>query len=187
MKRASPIFKLKKNFKNLDNEDYAHNMKIYFGCLNSVKSISLADFSYILTCLNAANDTSTSEHHSTENQITEETPEFGRHNLQIGEHIAGVWSDDTDASGQTLTWHIGVVEQVNNDGATVAYLVQTKNSSKSNWMFPESATTHFTPYEQIISAKLSVRYSCATIIRCQITSSVVSKINDSFESYMKTV
>ena len=47
MKRSSAVFHLKKNYKNLDGEDNAHNFKIYFTCVTSLNQI--ADFSYILT------------------------------------------------------------------------------------------------------------------------------------------
>jgi len=54
MKRSSAVFRLKKNYKKLDSEDYAHNLRVYFGCVNSVNTVTLSDFSYILTGLNAA-------------------------------------------------------------------------------------------------------------------------------------
>ena len=139
----------------------------YFGCLTSVKTISLADLSYILTGLNAASTTTvilTSalnlEQPDLKQPASQQLSEFGQHNLQQGVHIAGVWPDDSDATVCTLTWNIGVVENVTDDGATVAYLVQAKNNNKSNWMFPESASTHLTPFDQIIANELPVRYSC---------------------------
>ena len=55
MKRTSIIFRLKKNAKNLDSEEYAHNLKTYFGCANSVQSLTLADLSLVLTGLSSAN------------------------------------------------------------------------------------------------------------------------------------
>jgi hypothetical protein len=84
--------------------------------LTSVKTISLADLSYILTGLNAASTTtviSTSalnlEQPDLEQPASQQLSEFGQHNLQQGVHISDVWSDDSDAAGRTLTWHIGVV------------------------------------------------------------------------------
>ena len=74
--------------------------------------------------------------------------------------MAGVWSDDSDPTGQTLTWDIGVVESVNDNNALVTYLVQTKNNSRQNWMFPESASTHSTTCDQIIATDFPVQYSC---------------------------
>ena len=50
----------------------------------------------------------------------------------------------------------------------VSYLVQTNCNNKANWMYPESAATFYTPYDQIIANNLSVEYSCVTIIRCRI-------------------
>ena len=99
MKRSSSIFKLKKNYKNLENDDYAHNLKMYFGCLNSVKTITLEDFSYILTGLNAANSTVNTAAPSvsnSDNSIPVEVLPSGAYNLHQGFHVAGVWSDDSD-------------------------------------------------------------------------------------------
>ena len=113
MKRSSPLFRLKKNYKKLDSEDYAHSLKIYSGCVHSVKTITLSDLSYILTGLNAACSTAA----PAQNKFTE--PEQKRA-IQTGEHIAGVWADENDATGRTLTWHKGVVEDVD-CGAKVSY------------------------------------------------------------------
>ena len=52
-------------------------------------------------------------------------------------------------------------------------------------MYPESAATFFTPYNQIIAYHVSVKYSCATIIRCTIDADTVSELNKLFEEYMK--
>ena len=71
-------------------------------------------------------------------------------------------------TGHKLTWHIGVIESVNENGANVAYLVQSNAKNKANWIFPESATTFQTPKEQIIANDICVEYGCATIIRCKV-------------------
>ena len=44
MKTSSAVFRLKKDYKNLDSEDYAHNLRVYFGCFNAVNTVSLSDF-----------------------------------------------------------------------------------------------------------------------------------------------
>ena len=118
----------------------------------------------------------------TQNELTE--PEQQKNTVQTGEHIAGVWADENDATGRTLTWHIGVVEAVDDDGATVSYLVQTNCNNKANWMYPESAATFYTPYDQIIANNLSVEYSCVTIIRCRINQSTITQMKNLFREYM---
>ena len=82
MKRSSAVFRLKKNYKKLDSEDYAHNLRVYFGCVNSVNTVTLSDFSYILTGLNAACSTAA----PTQNELTE--PEQQKNTVQTREHIA---------------------------------------------------------------------------------------------------
>ena len=78
-----------------------------------------------------------------------------------------------------------MVESVTDNNAIVAYLMQTKNNSKRNWMFPESASTHSTPTDQIIATDFPVQYSCATIIRCQLSLSTTTLLNELFANYMR--
>ena len=66
-----------------------------------------------------------------------------------------MWSDENDATGHTLTWHIRVVEAID-DGGEVSYLVQTNSNDKAHWMYPESGATFYTPYDQIIVENESV-------------------------------
>ena len=107
--------------------------------------------------------------------------------LETGAHIAGVWSDEADPTGRTLTWYIGVVEAVEKGGAMVSYMVQTNCNNKSNWMYPETSATYYTPRDQIIAMGLSVEYSCATIIRCRINAKTVCKLDELFSGYVKSV
>ena len=51
-------------------------------------------------------------------------------------------------------------------------------------MFPESAATLYTPYDQIIANNLSVEYSCVTIIRCRINQSTITQMKNLFREYM---
>lgn len=52
MKRSSAVFHLKKKpkkYENLESEDYAHKIKMYFRCVTYLNQTILEDFSYILT------------------------------------------------------------------------------------------------------------------------------------------
>ena len=69
----------------------------------------------------------------------------------------------------------------------VSYLIQTNTNSKSNWMYPETAATFYTPNDQIIMNSLKVEYSCVTIIRCKIDESLIKDLNCLFEEYMKKI
>ncbi len=85
MKRSSAVFCLKHNNEKLDSEDYAHNLRVYFGCVHSLSTITLSYLSYILTGLNAASST------AAPSQSIAMTPEQQKKPVQTGEHIAGVW------------------------------------------------------------------------------------------------
>ena len=191
MKKTSSVFRLKNQHKTLDSEDYVHNLRLYFGCVHSVKRISLSDLSYILTGLNAAmNSSSSDEIRSTTNICIENqtsSSESFSEKFKSGSHIAAVWSDEQDPTGQTLTWYIGVIEDLTDTGANVSYLLQTNTNTKSNWMYPETSSTLFTPFDQMIASDLSVEYSCATIIRCRVSSKSVSDIEKTFKEYINRI
>lgn len=176
MKRSSDVFRLKKDHITLDSEDYAHNLKVYFGCIHSINTISLESFSAILTGLNAARNNNIS------NISTEPKKALLTLTLQTGEHVAGVWSDDNGPSGQTLTWHIGVIELVDSEKVSVSYL-QASSKDRCHWVYPETAATLCTPLDQIIATGLSVEYSCATIIRCKITKETVTELDNLLTAY----
>ena len=40
MNRSSAVFRMKKNYKRLDAEDYAHNLRLYFGWINFLNTIT---------------------------------------------------------------------------------------------------------------------------------------------------
>ena len=199
IKKSSAIFRLKQNYKLLEAEDYAHNLKLYFGCISSVKTISLKDFSYILTGLNAASTETLKAKVKkskgnkpkpkkvSEEEVLDECERDGNINLQPGSHVAAVWADDFDAAGKKLTWHIGVVESLNVDSVKVSYLMQSSSKSKSTWIFPETASTFITPVDQIISSDINIEYSCATIIRSRISVETINMLDNLLKEYVENL
>lgn len=184
MKRSSALFRLKKNYANLSCEDYAHNLRLYFGCVNSISTITRDDFSYILTGLNAALNTD----NDSPEVLLQPYQESQNHTLKIGSHIAAVWSNEADSTGKTLTWYLGSVQSVSESGAMVSYMIQTNQNDKIHWMYPETSSTHinyYTPFEQILENDLPVKYSCVTIIRCQIKPETIIHLNQKLEEYVK--
>ena len=110
-----------------------HLCKIYFGCVAPLNQRTLEDFSYVLTELNAAC------HLALLSQSHSNKDEQQVHVLNPDEHITSVWADDCDA---TLTWHIGVVESVDNERAIVSKLIQKYIKRKANWMHPKLHFIH---------------------------------------------
>ena len=183
----------------LEAEVYAHNLRLYFGCISSVKTISLKDFSYILTGLNAASTETLKAKVKkskgnkpkpkkvSEEEVLDECERDGNINLQPGSHVAAVWADDFDAAGKKLTWHIGVVESLNVDSVKVSYLMQSSSKSKSTWIFPETASTFITPVDQIISSDINIEYSCATIIRSRISVETINMLDNLLKEYVENL
>ena len=70
--------------------------------------------------------------------------------FSVGHHVACVWEDDKTFNHE-LSWFIGVVERVTEDGAYVSYMSQMVHDSMIKWKFPETARVHYTPLEQTIA------------------------------------
>ena len=56
------------------------------------------------------------------------------------EHIAYVWAEDV---GDSLNWHLGVIDKYDDNELYVSYTKKTDNKGK-NWLFPEEAEIHLT-------------------------------------------
>jgi len=103
IKRTSSLFKLKKCGKNLASEDYSHNLKLYFGCVNSsTTTLSLADLSMVLTGLNAA----VGSNERVQTSSITQTSKNEEQQIKAGTHCAAVWMDDDTSQ---LNWFIGII------------------------------------------------------------------------------
>ena len=81
------------------------------------------------------NSSSSGETRSTINLLIENqtsSSESFSEKFKTGSHIPAVWSDEQYPTGQTLTWFIGVIENLTDTGTNVSYLLQTNTKTKSN-------------------------------------------------------
>ena len=103
----------------MDSEEYAHNLKTYFGCANSVHTLTLADLSFGLTGISSANQLESVEA-SVSPSVTDEEKS---HNMPFseGHHVACVWEDDRFFS-HDLKWYISVVERITDGGANMCHI-----------------------------------------------------------------
>ena len=97
--------------------------------------------------------------------------------LNLGEHIACVWYDDTLNKNH---WYLGVVDQVDDTGLYVSFMKKTDQIGY-HWLFPEEAEICLTEKSQVIARSLTVEYRCTTTIRCIISKSTFDVIQNSFE------
>ena len=107
------IFRLKKNGKMLDSEDYIHNLKVYFGCINAISTITMADLSCVLNALNTATSRNINTPVLPAPRSTSSL--LHSHGLQVlsaGSHIAAVWEDENDPTGLKLILYIGELRHV---------------------------------------------------------------------------
>ena len=114
LKRSNNIFRLKKNGKMLDSEYYIHNLKVYFGYINAVSTITLADLSCVLNALNTATSRNINTPVLPAPRSTSSL--LHSHGLQVlsaGSHIAAVWEDENDPTGLKLNWYIGELRLFN--------------------------------------------------------------------------
>ena len=92
-KETDSVFKLKKQGKNLERDDYANNLK-YLEKTRNLKNISLADLSGVLSILQQREDQSEDCASSPDNFIA-------------GEHVAVFWREDDGG----FKWYLGVVTE----------------------------------------------------------------------------
>ena len=118
-----------KKYKKLDAHNRkAHNLRVYFGCVNAIKTISLSDFFF-----NIAAPTQTT------------SSSIANWNLSRWQRPESTWMVCGPMTMMPLVgfWH-GIFESVHDGGATVSYLVQTNTA---NWQCFEVASTFYTPYD----------------------------------------
>ena len=91
------MFRLKQNYKNLENEQYAENLKSYFDSARSSTNLTINDLKNVLHALTNTNIQDGITITSTTNNQTEK-------NTEIGDHVAAFWANDFGH----YQWHLKV-------------------------------------------------------------------------------
>ena len=96
---------MKKDGKNLESDEYAHNLKVYLGCITSVSSLSRDDLSSVLTGLYGVSGIITQ---SQDDEPAHQGSDVSQphHSFRVGMHVAAVW-EDSEECNSGLNWFIG--------------------------------------------------------------------------------
>ena len=156
LKSSTPVFRLKRNSRNLETREYVNNIWTV---------LEYAKVRHCPICRTL---------------FMESLQNLGLFPLAIndsyimGEHVAAFWYE-----GERFAWYLGVVDGFDetNQNILVFYLTP-KDTSDHEWAFPEDADIHATSPGQILSSKIRVNYMCSVKIQCRIVSDeLVSDIN----------
>ena len=157
LKPTAAVLRLKRNYKNLESQEYYDNLTSYLSNVRSIKTLTLSDLKNVLHCL--ANKNAEPDNSEIETEINK--PDF-----VLGEHVIAFWVN----TNSVKQWYLGIVEKIEADGLIISYLTQASRSSggDQSWTFPEEAEVLKTSYEQILASQVKVQYSGSVRIRCKI-------------------
>ena len=132
-----PVFRLRRDNKNLISKEYAENLKSYLGSARKTTTISVSDLSDAICKITGVTNTNTDCH-------DEEMPaavNCGESLLKPGEHVAVYWVEE--ANSNNVVWYLGIVDEISNEN--VAKIIHLKRSDKKehNWIIPDLKIVHF--------------------------------------------
>ena len=95
----------------------------------------------------------------------------------VGEHITVFWLDSV------YEWHLGIVENVNQNGELdITYLKRSDQSGKY-WISPEDPVIYTTLIEQVLCRNIKVSYQCSVRIKCGLSDEgLISYMDRAIES-----
>ena len=99
LKPSAAVFRLKQNYKNLENEQYAENLKSYLDSARSSTNLTIHDLKNVLHALKTSD---------TQDVITMSTNKETEKTIQIGSHVAAFWSNDF----VEYQWHLAIVDKM---------------------------------------------------------------------------
>ena len=165
LKPSAPVFRLKRDHKNLSTDDYAANLKSYLNAARCCTTITIDDLNNVMCGIIGRSEGNNNDANS-ETQTSDEIPHtaavLNESQYQLGEHVIAFWVE-----GNETKWYLGTVEKVVDDVSDVSYMVCTDTRGKS-WTYPESAEILTTSPEQILATKVKVQYFGSVRIRCVI-------------------
>jgi len=170
LKHSASVFRLKRSYKNLDSNEYADNLKQYFGDTRNKSMLTMNDLTSVLRKI------TDSQHDDdlSDSLCAKQKDDSIIDELIIGSHVAAFWIEY-----DKIEWYIGVVEKlVDENSVLVTYFKRVKPDADYEWQPTEEQ--HITMRDQILLANISVSYNCTNRIRCSITKDAVKEINQLF-------
>ena len=174
LKHTDPVFRLRRDNKNLISIEYAENLKCYLGSARKTTTISVSDLSDAICKITGVTNTNTDCH-------DEEMPaavNCGESLLKPGEHVAVYWVEQ--ANSNNVVWYLGMVDEISNEN--VAKIIHLKRSDKKghNWIIPDEPEKLNVDEEQIVARDISVIYHGVSC-RIELSKATAKEISDNVE------
>ena len=180
LKHNDPVFRLKRDNKNLSNMEYAENLVNYLGTARKTSPILSSDLDNAIskitgsTILTAETNTDPSIVGNPGSQLDttiEHCPQQPS-SFQPGEHVAIYWVENSN----DVVWYLGIVESMLDEKINIMHLQRTDKQGMK-WILPENPETRPVDKDQILLRNISVMYyglSC----RIEISKVVMGEIKD---------
>ena len=173
------VFRLWQNEKNLEKSGYAVNLSLYFDQSRIVWNLILRHLRNVLTSLSG-----TQENPNVKTQQLPIRSESSSESIEkqpvseYGEQVACVWYND---GLNCLRWHLEEVDAINSGELLISYMkISDKKGLK--WLFPDEAEIQSTKFDQIL-LHINVSYTLTAMIRWEITSDKLQKIEKLFKKF----
>ena len=162
MKPTASVFRLMRNSKPLETEEYVSNLTSYLDTIRSYETLILTDLNQVLQSLNfQVENCEKSSAPEISQPLSLVTNEDQSKAFEMGEHVAVFWLD------QINEWHLGVVNSVEGNGALRILYLHSTDSTRKCWSNPDDEP-HETPTEQFLYRNIKVQYMNSVRIKCEL-------------------
>ena len=148
LKHNDPVFRLKRDNRNLTNEEYADNLINFFGSASKIDSIKSSDLDNAISKI-TGNSMAPKSVARNLNLLDDLNPE----NLRQGEHVALFWIENT----YDLIWYLGIVDSIENESISILHLKRTDKQGLK-WILPENPELRIVDMEQSLVKNISLMY-----------------------------
>ena len=168
LREDKEVLRLTRNSRGLSSEDYVENLMCYLDTARSCKSLTMTDLNHVLRGLAPKLP-----------EVLQDTPSVSdgdgiQKPFSVGEHVAVFWLD------QVYQWHLGVVENLMEDGVLRILYLKSTDSTKRSWVCPDDTEVYNTPTEQVLMRNIRVEYFARSVrIKCRICDDSLLKTLDS--------
>ena len=171
LKHSDPVFRLKRDYKNLTNEEYAANLMNYLGSARKTSSLTVNDLSNAISKITGRtvtthNSNTQSEHSSPE--ILHQSPS----SFKPGEHVVVFWIENSNE----VVWYLGIVDGETESGKVKVLHLKRTDKVGQKWLLPDDPENLDVDKDQIIMTDVNVMYfgvSC----RVEISKAMTKEIN----------
>ena len=168
LKHSDQVFRLKRDYKNLTNEEYAENLMNYLGNVRKTSSLLSTDLFDAISKITGVCEI--------ENVPTEQTEKQHIPSFKPGEHVAVFWVENVD-----VVWYLGIVEKEMNDGRVQVIHLKRTDKAGQKWVIPDNPENLVVEKDQIVLTNINVMYfgvSC----RVELSKATAKEIEECLSS-----